>query len=172
MKRKMTPEQRQRLHSQLVALQKKLENDEIQQDLACTEKQLADLGFDHELIANDFEWVRWIVGRFPGGGKRIDWSEIPNAEREIGGIDHLSAFVEAHMPPALIEANPSVIVLSAARRTAVRSSLTDALGHLFHIAAASHDVWVFDPSDTWLLEWWHEGEWAFGLGSDREATPH
>lgn len=167
----MNGEQRQRLEQKKAALKAKLSLQRDRQFLQDIIDRLAPTNAAYEIIPSNEASSDWIIQHFPVvSWGRLDWPHIEGSLclEEFGpepSADWLTRVLQAQH----IDNNVWVTVLwSNGAAPSLRLRLQDAIAHLEDLSAKSFDMWLYDESDNWIVEHYHEGEWCWGRSKNQD----
>lgn len=126
-------------------------------------------GVRHEVL---WPWTaprRGPVERYPIGFASIHWPLVPDAVSRFGGDDQSrkelldEALADLGIPPGrqvtvdwYVERMPRVVMSAA-----------DLSAQALRLLRASHDTWVYDANDSWVIEVYHEGDVTHARGPGR-----
>ncbi|OYD06537.1 CDI toxin immunity protein [Paludifilum halophilum] len=86
---------------------------------------------------------------------RIDWDKV-RVKKEIEDLSEISGFTNTVHDEALY------LIWSDGSYPVVQSKMKNVMEAIDDITAVSFDTWLFNPTSSFVIEFYHEGEIIYG----------
>ena len=90
---------------------------------------------------------------------RIDWDKIKN-KKEINTFEEIFLVIENEKRKT---SNLIYVIGSDATIPILESNLDTILESFYDVAAVSPNTWLYCPEDSWVIEFYHEGNTTIGF---------